>query len=45
MTKLLSTCMNRSHLDKAQKKQLADSMLLLTILVPEAPGGFDIGSI
>ncbi|MEM9805484.1 MAG: NACHT domain-containing protein [Cyanobacteria bacterium P01_D01_bin.56] len=44
MTKLLSTCMNRSHVDQAQKKQLADSMLLLTTLTPESPGGFDVGS-
>lgn len=41
MTKLLSTCMNRSHLDKSQQKQLADSMLLLTTLSPEESGGFN----
>ncbi len=44
MTKLLSTCMNRSYLDQGQKKQLADSMLLLTTLAPESPGGFDAGT-
>lgn len=40
VTKLLSICVNRSHLDKQQRKQLADSMLLLTTLPPEEPIGF-----
>ncbi|ESA37509.1 signal transduction protein with nacht domain protein [Leptolyngbya sp. Heron Island J] len=40
VTKLLSICMNRSHLDKQQRKQLADSMLLLTTLPPEDPMEF-----
>ena len=41
VTKLLSTCMNRSHLDLQQREQLADSMLLLTTLPPEDLVGFD----
>ena len=40
VTKLLSTCMNRSHLDEQQRQQLANSMLLLTTLPPQDPVGF-----
>ncbi|MEM7064006.1 MAG: NACHT domain-containing protein [Cyanobacteria bacterium P01_B01_bin.77] len=35
VTKLLSICMNRSYLDDQQRKQLANSMLLLTMLPPD----------
>ncbi|MEM8611599.1 MAG: NACHT domain-containing protein [Cyanobacteria bacterium P01_H01_bin.105] len=41
VTKLLSTCMNRSYLNAQQRRQLADSMLLLTMLPPEELDGFD----
>ena len=40
MTKLLSNCINRSQLDQPQQQQLVDSMLLLTVLPAEEPGGF-----
>lgn len=40
LTKLLSTCMNRSQLSVNQRHQLADSMLLLTTLPPDDFVGF-----